>query len=813
MKKKPLKLDWRKLVGFDNIESFMGHLGDYYATKVTEPLDKFATLDYKLIEETFEAIEKQDLMDSRGKWVCWLYDDDFLVGSEAEELLHQEKVLILDTETNGKTKKLGVKTGLLTVQALGTEGIYLWSHPELKRGRKELKKIIETVSIGEGHLVIAHNSAFDYVRITESYSIPRQNLWFDTISMAKAVDEANSRMRYQRYLRESMKEDFNKVAYGLPGASLKELLKFYLGMDISKDEREFFVKGFLEVIQNFEDALTYSLRDVLYTFKLFQHLWPLYKQFVPHPISHFAHGCMASQVIGVNKDYESWLQNTKVPVEEIREHRQKLWLQLIEEVKDDKDYDPWTRLLPDDWYEETLSSLEEKGEPNTLVRGLLLRLCYANKPILPFRNKKTRHIVWLTYDGEKLPENERLNDFISYGKLDRKDTLEIMESTGVIYSARPGITREILNLNVQLAYYNTYIKRARNCPRKDRVSPLECLPHGTITKRATGGILMTAKGHPQGLPLHELRAMFGAHREDYRIVYADFDSQESRIGALLADNFSGKGELGLNKNSEIVFTGTKAEKTDYHSIVAQMITDKTGTHCSRDVGKQANLGMQYGMGVSGLAKELTPYLNGDAKLAKEIAKLAVDIKKGGRNYLGFWEGGLDSNTWNFYEERLKVDFRTEPFLNLAFPRSYQPSTQRAKGDSQDQLGLCNYFCQGGGVAMLHLTIGIMEWLFQKEKMVGCGYSCSIHDEVVFLAPEPLAYKTAWLLQATHFMVWHWCQWQLGLPEEITERAYFEDVAISLWYRKDPDKYDYKTLTHEGFPLEKGYTMEQLCTLI
>ncbi len=666
MKKSPLRLDWRKLVGFEDIEAFVAHLDEYYAAKVTEPLDEFAALDYKLIEETFEAIEKQDLMDSRGKWVCWLYDDDFLVGKEAEESLREEKVLILDTETNGKTDSLGVKTGLLTIQALGKEGIYLWSHPELKRGRQELKKTIETGSIGEGHLIIAQNSAFDYIRIAESYSIPRKNLWFDTISMAKAVDEANSRMQYQRYLRESMGEDFNKVSYGLPGASLQELMKFYLDMDISKDERGFFVKGFVEVIQNFEEALTYSLRDVLYTFKLFQHLWPLYKQFVPHPISHFAHGCIGSQVIGVNKDYESWLKNTEAPVEELRERRQKLWLKLIEEAKAEKNYDPWTRLLPDDWYEQALNSIEKKGEPNTLLRGLLLRLCYANKPILPFRNRRKNNIVWLTFDGEKLPENERLNEFISYGKPDRKDTLEIMESTGVIYSANPDISKEILNLNAQLAYYDTYIKRAQNCPRKNRISPLECLPHGSITKRASGGILMTAKGHPEGLPLHELRAMFGAHREDYRIVYADFDSQESRIGAILADKFSGKGEIGINENSKIVFTGTKAKKTDYHSIVAQMITEQTGTSCSRDVGKQANLGMQYGMGVSGLAKELTPYLKGDAKLAKEVAKLAVDIKKGKRNSLGFWEGGLDSNTWNFYELKFPFDKTAQPMLGQEF---------------------------------------------------------------------------------------------------------------------------------------------------
>lgn len=54
MKKTPLKLDWRKLVGFDTIESFVGHLDEYYAARVTEPLDEFATLDYKLIEETLK---------------------------------------------------------------------------------------------------------------------------------------------------------------------------------------------------------------------------------------------------------------------------------------------------------------------------------------------------------------------------------------------------------------------------------------------------------------------------------------------------------------------------------------------------------------------------------------------------------------------------------------------------------------------------------------------------------------------------------------------------------------------------------------
>ena len=809
----PIDIDWRSITGSDSIEAFISSLNSLFNSEVTAHLDKFSQLDLDKIWDCFRQIEDTELKNSRGRWVLWTFEGNFESGEKAETKLQAEKVLIFDTETNGKTDKLGVKTGLLAAQAFGSQGLYLWSHPELKKGRRELKEVIETISIGTNHLIIAHNSKFDYARVAESYEIPRNNLWFDTQSMAKAVDEQNKNTKFERGNLIEANIPFSKLSYGLKSASLAGLIKFYFDEEISKSERDYFVQGFSSVAQNFDEAMSYAIKDTIITFKLFQHIWPLYKQYVPHSISHYAHGCLASQVIGVNEGYEEWLENSEHPYQILLTKRKELWTQLVEEAYLSccrNIYDPWTRLLPKRWYERAKKDIKKTGAPNILTKGLLQRLCYKGKPILPFQANGRK--IWLTYDGEKIPDNLQGTKFVSYGNLDRKSIYELMTAPSrPIYSFRQEQVLKIQELNKQLSYYKQKIKSARNCPRKNRVSPIEALPHGAVTKRTTGGILATAKGNPEGELLHELRAMFGPHRKDWKIVYADFDSQESRIAAIFADNFNGSGQLASSLNSYIVFTGKKENGNDYHSCMTEILNDNLGTNMKRKVGKRVNLGLQYGMGAGSLARYLMEYID-KYKLAQEAARFSIKTKKGTKNSLGIWNGGLDSDTWNFYERSFKSEFRREPFLDLALSRIYQPNTQRKDGDKKDYLNLCNYFCQCGGVAILHLTIAITDWLFRKNQIRGC-FSASIHDEVVFLAHEDDAMKAAWLFQIAHFLTWHHCQTKLGLKEELKAGAWFEDVVLGNYYRKDPQDLCITPTNPQGFPAEIAYKMEELCTKI
>lgn len=809
----PIDIDWRSETDSDSIEDFIGSLNSSFGSEVTSHLDKFCQLDLEEIWDCFYQIEDAQLLKSRGRWVLWSFNGKFESGNKVEAKLQQEKVLIFDVETNGKVDDLGVKTGLLSAQALGSQGLYLWSHPELKRGRQSLKETIETISIGTDHLVIAHNSKFDYVRVAESYQIPRKNLWFDTKSMAKAVDEQNKNTKYERGNLIDAEIPFSKLSYGLENASLAGLMKFYFDEEVSKGERGFFVEGFSTVAQNFKEAMSYAIKDTIITFKLFQHLWPLYKQYVPHSISHYAHGCLASQVIGVNERYEEWLEESKSPYQSLLDELRELWLELVDEAYQNccqNSYDPWTRLLPEKWYKRAKKDIRKTNTPNTLTKGLLQRLCYKGKPILPF--KASGRTIWLTHDGGKLPKNLQSTQFVHYGNLDRKSVYELMSvPSRPIYSFRQEQVFKIQQLNKQLSYYKNYIKRAKNCPRKNRVVPIEGEPHGAITKRANGGIIMTAKGHPEGELLHELRAMFGPHREDWKIIYADFDSQESRIAAIFADRFNGSGELASSLNSYIVFSGKKENATDYHNCMTEILNNSLGSDMERKVGKVVNLGLQYGMGANSLAASLMTFID-NFKIAKEVAYLSIEKKKGTKNPQGIWNNGLDSGTWNFYEDNLKSEFRREPFLDLAFPRVYQPKTQRKNGDERDYLNLCNYFCQCGGVAILHLTIAITDWLFRKDNIRGC-FSASIHDEVVFLAHEEDSLKAAWLFQLAHFLTWHHCQAKLGLKEELKAGAWFEDVVIGDYYRKEPNNPCITPTNPQGFPNDIAYKMEELCTKI
>ena len=164
----PIDIDWRSETDSESIEAFIDSLNSLFGSEVTSHLDKFCQLDLEEIWDCFYQIEDAQLLKSRGRWVLWSLNGKFESGDKVEAKLKQERVLIFDVETNGKVDDLGIKTGLLSAQALGSQGLYLWSHPELKKNRQSLKETIETISIGTDHLVIAHNSKFDYVRVQKA---------------------------------------------------------------------------------------------------------------------------------------------------------------------------------------------------------------------------------------------------------------------------------------------------------------------------------------------------------------------------------------------------------------------------------------------------------------------------------------------------------------------------------------------------------------------------------------------------------------------------------------------------------------------
>ena len=104
--------------------------------------------------------------------------------------------------------------------------------------------------------------------------------------------------------------------------------------------------------------------------------------------------------------------------------------------------------------------------------------------------------------------------------------------------------------------------------------------HGTITRRTVDPLLATmteAKPHKTGSePKSRIQAPYG-----YRLVGADFDSQEMQIASMYADVATGQG-IGSTPMSQAILHGSKGESTDAHSVVAR----EAGI--SRDVAKIVN---------------------------------------------------------------------------------------------------------------------------------------------------------------------------------------------------------------------------------
>ena len=84
---------------------------------------------------------------------------------------------------------------------------------------------------------------------------------------------------------------------------------------------------------------------------------------------------------------------------------------------------------------------------------------------------------------------------------------------------------------------------------------------------------------------------------------------------------------------------------------------------------------------------------------------------------------------------------------------------------------------------------------------------------MFLAHEEDSIKAAWLFQLAHFLTWHHCQAKLGLKEEFKAGAWFEDVVIGDYYRKEPNDPCITPTNPQGFPNDIAYKMEELCTKI
>uniref|UniRef100_A0A182MJW0 DNA polymerase subunit gamma-1 n=1 Tax=Anopheles culicifacies TaxID=139723 RepID=A0A182MJW0_9DIPT len=306
---------------------------------------------------------------------------------------------------------------------------------------------------------------------------------------------------------------------------------------------------------------------------------------------------------------------------------------------------------------------------------------------------------------------------------------------------------------------------------------------GTLTRRAMEPTWMTASNAQRERVGSELRAMVQAPA-GYRLVGADVDSQELWIASVLGD--AGTGLHGGTPFGWMTLSGTKATRTDMHSVTAQAVG------ISRDHAKVLNYARIYGAGqqfAERLLKQFNPTLTGAE--ARSKASKMFTLTKGRRTYqlreefreqypsqpshstayeaLGLarvcnravgelfvgphWVGGTESAMFNRLEEIAGSDEPATPFLNGRLSRALEPQYGTEDRFLPTRI---NWVVQSGAVDFLHLMLVCMRWLMGGNDGGQLRFCLSFHDEVRYLVPERYAHHAALALHVTNLLTRAFC---------------------------------------------------------
>lgn len=301
---------------------------------------------------------------------------------------------------------------------------------------------------------------------------------------------------------------------------------------------------------------------------------------------------------------------------------------------------------------------------------------------------------------------------------------------------------------------------------------------GTLTRRAMEPTWMTASNAQRERVGSELRAMVQTPR-GYKMVGADVDSQELWIASVLGDSHAG-GIHGATPFGWMTLSGTKAAKTDMHSVTAQAVG------ISRDHAKVMNYARIYGAGqnfAERLLKQFNPTFS-DAEARSKAIKMFT-LTKGKkfyylreqfrdefphRGYSAFealkmakisnksveelferacWQGGTESAMFNRLEQIADSEAPVTPFLGGRLSRALEPQEGTEDRFLPTRI---NWVVQSGAVDFLHLMLVCMRWLMGNR----LRFCLSFHDEVRYLVEERYAYRAALAMHVTNLLTRAFC---------------------------------------------------------
>jgi DNA polymerase gamma 1 len=732
------------------------------------------------------------------------------------------RVRVIDVETL-------VKQGSVPVMAVALcpDGFYIWKTPKLG----------DLIPIGNNRLTLGHNVSYDMARFKESYQGLEAELYcLDTMNMSTMVSGfCSAQVAVKLKLEGQNETNLPRWAYKGFGKSnyksLGDTFKFYCRgskmMAPDKSLRNKFVdaESLENLVDDWQQLLLYNVLDTVYTLKVFQKVYPLWRSKTPTNTSLYGQMCSGFYRLPLNTQFQDWVANTdklyhqtvdsisseleQVALERVSEYTEmaldtlkhyictvstlyapyykglatKLYLVTLAYLRLGGTDDPWltkldwnvklnTRKLKGypEWYRKAKSGQNPHITLKSQLAPYLLKLAFEGEPVIHSKPKG-----WHTRVS-KIPHPTGEGNV---GYLFSKDFLPMYDN-GML-KANDDRCQALLTKAVGISYWTSVRSRVMNTTVVNNWTLPE-LGGGAVSNRVNDPLWLTtceAKKHLLG---SELKSRIKAP-DGHKLLIADFSSQEMRIAWTLGDARVGK--VGGTPMSLSGIKGSKSEGTDAHSMTATKISNITGKKFPRQGAKVINFSMLYMAGVktvSGYIRQVLPEVT--IAEARTIAKETLEYRRGKVTYNDNsreYTGGTDSETYTAIDIMACSPKPRTVLLDREMPDPLCPLycrnefyTTRAnwtiQAPARDQLDCLttafNYMAEYAGL---------------KAKLIW-----SRHDEVIVLAPDSEVTQVSELLQQAHIFTWAALHEKLGLYDLPSHGLLFEEINVDTVCRKEVD---------------------------
>lgn len=607
-----------------------------------------------------------------------------------------------------------------------------------------------TVEAPKDRVWIGQNSvSYDRRYLSSSYDLTDKSYHLDTIQLNTIIaglssgDTSPIRVLWNKF--KGLKEKGNNVPNwfhkGCPG-DLGSLVSHYLGYEwskkIDKSIRDDYTEDPTKVTA--DTLFSYCATDVASTKELALVLFTkALLEFVPSPITWLGMGEVNRSRYYLH-DWEKFITESDKKFEEARQQLRDKLPSLIklaiaggQAIYPDLDWKLLSRGDNKGQYRWMIDLKNNQSPFGSKIEALLLRLYWDGSPIN--LEKAGRQQFWKV-DGVALPhpsgrECNNLGtplcaDYAVYAKNGRL-TSAVMSQKELI---------EIFNLLSSTSQWEAYRDRYLKLyySQDPRTGQNLCVADlngtGTVSRRATSSIwVVLPKPKDNKIGSHVMRHI--GSPDGYKLVSADFVSQESRIAAAQMVDCR-IGAHGSTPWSESILSGEKSKSTDAHSLTAATCG------ISRDAGKTVNFCTLYGGGLAQTAATIRLAKGCDQDEAEAIAAKFLDWLKGAEGVAkeAFASLKLLSSMRDIRTYLLRV--KVPDTLNCFYlPSKNEFSTTRN-----------NWHIQSAGQDELHVLI-ILVKILAAQQGIGCIFACSVHDRAAFFFPDDYAQQAKAILNQAY----------------------------------------------------------------